>query len=193
MRLGLLEPSTPRLDLSGSSTITGTVSIGVNRKLFALAAIFFALVTAVGLSRAASSGNLVAALIIIGVIGIPCVLYTRGLWRRGPAISIGSEALGGFRVNRSIPWASIGDIYVSEQQSLFGMSHELVLRVRGDEHARVQDSSELLTSRVPTETVAFSIDQLAVPWNEIVILMEHRLGRRVATKRDTVITAAREK
>jgi len=57
----------------------------------------------------------------------------------------------------------------------------------------MEDSLGLLTSRVSTETVEFSIDQLVMPWNEIVELMQDRLGRDVPTKRETFLSAIRAK
>jgi hypothetical protein len=176
-----------------SSQTSATVSIRVNRKLFALAVIFLSVIVAVGLSRAASSGNVVAALIVLVVIGGPCLLYVRGLFRRGPAIIISSEGLGGFRVGRIVPWASVSDIHVAQQQSIFGVTHQLVLTVRRDDRAPIKDSLGLLTSRIPTETVEFSIDQLAMPWSEIVALVQDRLGRDISTKRQTLISAVRGK
>jgi hypothetical protein len=172
------------LDLSGNNHINDVVGIRLNRKLFALITAFFGIFTAVGVYRALATGNTVAALIVLVVIGGPCLLYLRGLVRRGPAMVIDSSGLAGFRVKRPIEWANISDIHVAQRQGVFGVYHHLVLTVRREDQPPVEDAHGLLTSRVPTETVEFSIDQLAMPWNEIVAAVQGRLGRSVATKKE---------
>jgi hypothetical protein len=188
-----LGQSTRHSDLSGSDQTGGPISIRLNRKLFALAAAGFGVVTAIGLSRALTSGNVVGALIALIVLGGPCLLYVRGLFRRGSAIIVGCDALAGFRVGRTIQWADVSDVHVSQRQGAFGVHHNLVLIVRREGQPPVEDSIGLLTSRVQTETVEFSIDQLAIPSSEIVALVQERLGRNVATKRETWISAVRAK
>jgi hypothetical protein len=179
--------------LSGSGQTPGAVRIQLNRKLFAAAALFLGAITAVGLSRAVAAGDIVAALITLVALGGPCAIYVRGLFRRGPAIIIDSNGLAGFRTPRAIHWGDVSDIHLSQRQGLFGVYHRLVLTVRQEDGPPVEDSHGLLSSRVPIETVDFSIDQLAMPWSEIVALVQERVGRNVSTKRETWISAVRAK
>jgi hypothetical protein len=179
--------------LSGSGQTPGAVRIRLDRKLFALAAFFLGIIMVAGLSRAVSAGNVVAALLIVIVLGGPCAVYVRGLLRRGAALIIDSNGLAGFRTPRAIHWGDVSDIHLSQRQGLFGMYHRLVLTVRQEDRPPVEDSHGLLSSRVPIETVDFSIDQLTMPWSEIVALVQEQLGRNVSTKRETWLSAVRAK
>jgi hypothetical protein len=189
----LLEQSTRHSDLSGNNQTSDNVSIRLNRKLFTLAAIFFGFVMAIALSRSVASGNVLAALIALVVIGAPCVYAVYGALRRGYALVIDSGGLSGFRAGRAIKWTDVSDVHISQRQSAFGVYHNLVLTVRREGQPPVEDPLGLLTSRVQTETVEFSIDQLAMPWSEIVALVQERLGRNVSTKRETWLSAIRAK
>jgi hypothetical protein len=184
VHLVYLEQSTPRLDLLDNPLTNDTVEIRLNRGLFLLVTIFFAAAIAVGLARAITAGNGVAALIVLVVLGGPYLLYARGLLRRGAAIVLESDALSGFRVGRRICWTDVGDIYVSQRQGAFNAYHHLVLTVRREDGPPAQDASGLLTSRVPVETVELSIDQLAMPWEKIVTLVEDRYGEKLASRRE---------
>lgn len=167
--------------------------IGINRKLFVTAAVLLIVVGAGAISREITKGSVGVAIVIVIVFSGPCFYYVRGLVRRGSAIVIGPEELGGFRVGRTIPWESVSDIYVTQRQGIFGVHHRLVVTVRRDDLPPVNDSLGLLTQRVTTETIEFSIDQLAVPWNKIVDLLQGRLGRGVSTKKETFLSAVRTK
>lgn len=145
------------------------------------------------ISREISTGSVGVAIIITVVFGGSFAYYAWGLVRRGPAIVVSAEGLGGFRVGRTVPWGNISDIYTTKRQGAFGVVHQLVLTVRRDDGPPVQDSLGLLTSRVPTEIIEFSINQLAMPWNEIVELVQDRLGRSIPTRRETLISAIRAK
>lgn len=167
--------------------------IQLNRKLFTAAAFFLGILTVAGMSRAVSAGNVVAAAITLVAVGGPCAIYVRGLLRRGPAIIIDSDGLAGFRVPRTIYWADVSDIHLSQRQSAFVAYHRLVVTLRGEDQPPIEDSHGLLTSRVPTETIDFSIDLLAIPWTEAVALVQERFGRNISTKRETLISAVRAK
>jgi hypothetical protein len=131
---------------------------------------------------------------IIGVLfGSAFAYYVRGLVRRDPAIIIDAKGLAGFRAPRAIQWADVSDIHLSQRQGAFGTYHRLVLTVRREGQVPVEDSLGLLTSRVQTETIEFSIDQLAMSWSEIITLVQERLGRNVSTKRETWLSAVRAK
>ena len=181
------------MDLSGRRDICEPVRIGVNRKLFAVAVLFLGAIGVGAVSREMSGGSVGVAIIIALVFGGSFVYYARGLVRRDPAIFISSEELGGFRVGRTLCWKDVRDVYATQRQGIFGVAHQLVLTVRRDDQSPTKDSRGLLISRVPTETVEFSIDQLAMPWSEIVTLVQDRLGRSVSTKRETFISVVRGK
>jgi hypothetical protein len=180
-------------DLSGRAKSNGAVRIQLNRKLFAAAALFLGVITAVGLSRAVAAGNVAAALIIVVIVGGPCAIYVRGLLRRGPAIIVDSEGIAGFRTPRAIQWSDISDVHLSQRQGLFGAYHRLVFTVRREDQPPIEDSLGLLSSRVPTEIVELSIDQLTMPWSEIVALVQEQIGRNVSTTRETWLSAVRAK
>lgn len=181
------------MDLSGKPDIHEPVRIDVNRKLFAVAALFLGAVGVGAVSREMSRGSVGVALIIAIVFAGSFVYYARNLVRRDHAIVISLEELGGFRVGRTLSWNDVSDVYATQRQGIFGVVHQLVLTVRRDDQPPTKDSLGLLTSRVPTETVEFSIDQLAMPWNEIVAVMQDRLGRDISTKGETFISAIRRK
>jgi hypothetical protein len=181
------------LALSGSDQTPEAVRIQLNRKLYAPAACFLGILMVAGLSRAVAAGNVVAALLIVVALGGPCAIYVRGLLRRGTALIIDSDGLAGFRTPRAIRWSDVSDIHVSQQQSPFGVYHRLVLIVRREDGPPLEDSRGLLSSRVPIETVDFSIDQLTMPWSEIVALVQERLGRSVSTKAETWLSTVRAK
>jgi len=192
--LAWLEQSTQHSDLSGKHDIVGEpVRININRKLFGAATVFLGVIGGGAISREISAGSVGVAIIIAIVFGGSFAYYARGFIRPDPAIVINAEGLGGLRVGRTIPWGSISDIYATKRQGTFGVIHQLVLTVRRDDPPPMEDSLGLLTSRVSTETVEFSIDQLVMPWNEIVELMQDRLGRDVPTKRETFLSAIRAK
>ena len=187
------EPSILLSTLSGSGQTSGAVRIQVNRKLFALVAALLGIIMVAGLLRAVSTGNIVAALLTVIVLGGPCAIYLRGLLRRGAALTIDDNGLAGFRTSRTIRWEDVSDIHLSQRQGPFGMYHRLVLTVRIEDGPPIEDSLGLLSSRVPIETIDFSIDQLAMPWSEIVTLVQDRLGQKVSTRSETWLSALRAK
>jgi hypothetical protein len=171
----------------------GVVRIYVNRKLFAMATLFLGALTCAGLARAITAGNLLAALIVLGVLGGPWAFYARGLLRRSPAIVIDRRGLGGFRVRRSVPWTDIGDIYLSHGRGLFGDYHHLVITARQEGEPPLEDELGLVTSRIPTEKIEIPLDQLATPWREVAALVQEQLGRSVSVKKETWLSGIRAK
>lgn len=174
-----------RLALSGNAQPDEAVRIRLNRKLHALAAGLFGIGVVVGLSRAVSAGNIVAGLIVLVVLGGPCFYYARELLRRDPAIVVDSEGVQGFRLRRPLLWRYVGDAHLSQRQGVFGVYHHLVFTLRREDQPFINDSLGLQTSRVPTETVEFSVDLLARPWDEIVRLVENQLGRSIPVRKQS--------
>lgn len=169
--------------MSGNTHTVQPVHIFVNRKLFAAATVFVSVIGVGATVRELAAGSIGVTIIIVVLFGRAVTYYARGLARRSPAISIDATGLAGFRVRGSIRWAAISDIYVSQHQGVFGVNHDLVAVVRLDDEAPISDSRGLLTSRVATETIKFSIDQLARPWNEVIGLIEKRVGRDIPVRK----------
>ncbi|HST56707.1 MAG TPA: hypothetical protein VLJ42_12545 [Solirubrobacteraceae bacterium] len=166
-----------------------TVGIHINRKLFGLAALGFGVVGVGIVSREISAGSVGVAAIIVTLFGGFFAYYVRGFMRRGPVLVIDADGLSGSRVGCAIRWTSAGDIHLKERQGSFGIYHHLIVTVRREDQPQVEDAVGLLTSRIPIETVEFSIDQLSMPWSEIVTLVQERLGRNVSKKRETWLSA----
>jgi hypothetical protein len=185
--------STLHSGLSGNPDMDDAVRINVNRKLFAGAAVLLGVIGVGAFARSVSAGSVGVAIIIALVFGVPGAIYIRGLVRPGAAIEISSDGLGGYRVPRVISWTSVSDIRVSQQQGLFGVSHDLKITVQRVDQPPVADTGGLIASRVPTESVELSLDQLALPWHEIVTMVEKALGRNVATKRESFVSSIRAK
>jgi hypothetical protein len=83
-----------------------------------------------------------------------------------------------------VRWTSVGDAHLRQRQGVFGVYHHLVVTVRREDQSPIEDSSGLRTSRVPTETVDFSLDQLAMSWSDVLALVQQRLGKDVPAKRE---------
>ncbi len=169
--------------LSGKRSMNEAVRIHVNRKLFGLAAVGFGVVGIGTLSREISAGSFGVAAIILILFGGGFAYYARGFVRRGPVIVIDPDGLSGVRIGQMIRWTSIGDVHVTKRQGVFGEYHHLVITVRREDRPSTEDSRGLWTSRVPTETVDFSIDLLAMPWGEVVAAVEGHLEKDIATRK----------
>jgi hypothetical protein len=167
------------------------ISIGPNRKLFAGAALLFGGLGVAMMVREFSAGSIGLALVIGVLFGAGFFYYARDLLRREPAIVIDDDGLGGYRVGHRIRWADISDVRVAQRQGAFGVYRRLILTIRHEDARPLEDSHGLLTSRMPTERIDVSLDQLAMPWAEIIAAVEARLGQRISTSKATLLSEAR--
>jgi hypothetical protein len=154
------------------------VNIYGNRKLQAAAALALAAVTCLVVARAIAAGSVGMTIFLTLVFALPLAYYVARLLRRRPAVVIGPEGIGGTRVGRTISWESISGIHATRQRGAYGVYHEVVVQVRSEGARQL-------------ETIEFSIDLLAMRWSEIVTLLQERFGRRIETRRQTLLTVLR--
>jgi hypothetical protein len=149
------------------------VSIYGNRKLLTAAAVALGVIAAVVVVRTIAAGSIGMTIFLTALFGLPLAYYVARLFRRGPAVVIGPDGLSGTRVGRTIPWASISNIHATRQRGAYGVYHDVIVSVRG------------------AETVEFSIDLLTMRWSDVVALLQERFGRRVETRRQTMLSVLR--
>jgi hypothetical protein len=83
-----------------------------------------------------------------------------------------------------VPWDSVFEVHLRQRQGVFGVYHHLVFTIRRETSTEV-DSEELITSRVPIQTLRMPIDQLSMGWSDIVSLVQERLGKPIAVHHET--------
>jgi hypothetical protein len=140
----------------------GPICIGVNRRLSAALTLLSGLVVVVGIEHAASAHNWVGVLIASLV---PGPFFASRTLRRSPLIVVDDEAFTDGRSGMVIPWHSIADVHVRQRQGLFATYHRLVLNVG--------------TTARP---IMVPLEQLSVPWRDVVALVQGHLGRSVPTR-----------
>jgi hypothetical protein len=167
------------------------IRIDFKRRLTLAATALFGIVAVGGINRGIHSHSVFAVTMGVIVAGLPCVYYAMLAFRRRPYVSIDDERLIVDRRGVGVPWRrlvvlwnNVFEAEMEQRQGIFGVSHDLVLSVRREDKARDEAASELQTSRVPTETVSFSLDMLTMPWGDIVTLVQKRLGKPIAVKQE---------
>lgn len=79
-----------------------------------------------------------------------------------------------------VRWDDVFEVHLRQRQGVFGVYHHLVFTIRREKPSAEVDSEALITSRVPVQTLRVPIDQLSMGWNDIVTLMQERLGKPIA-------------
>jgi hypothetical protein len=148
--------------LPGDGNQAEMLAIGVNRKLFAFAVLFFGVMGIGVVTRELSNGTVGVAVGIVILFGGLIAYYARGLLRRGPAIVVDADGLVDRRSGRTVRWATMHRIVLRKRQGAFGEYHHLVF------------------TAITGEVVDVSIDQLSLGWQAIVSAVEERAGRSVA-------------
>lgn len=146
------------------------LSVGPNRRIALAAAVFFGLAIGIGVSQAAEKGNIESAILILIFLGIPLAAFARRLMQRGPTFILSDEYLRDIRSGKSVRWDKVGDLHLIQERWLLGETHILVF-----------------TDRSTQDSVRLSLDQLSVSWNDLVKLVEERVGRQVPIRRRTAI------
>jgi hypothetical protein len=128
-------------------------------------AVFFAVLTVSGVIRAVTAQSPVGVVIVLLAGGLPALLYTRNVVRRGPALVVTDDVLEDRRSGSLVRWSEVDTAYAYARQGAFDRYHHLVL----------------VTRRTDPE-VELSVDQLALPWREVIELIEERSGRAIAVR-----------
>jgi hypothetical protein len=82
------------------------------------------------------------------------------------------------RFRKTVRWENVEQARVSEERWAFGTGHDLVLVVRQDETST--DRGWPLRDPPEADTlVTVPLDRLSLGWEDIVGLVEERLGRRL--------------
>lgn len=138
---------------------------------------FFAIAGTVSAVTADSTGGTLIALVLFGGL---CALFLYSWARRGPALVIDESALTDEHSGRVVPWESVTVGRVDVHQGLFNEYHSLVLHLKHDSEA---SRPFIMTNATNPDEVTISLDQLSMPWKEVVKLVEQASGRRVVTAR----------
>jgi len=144
-------------------------------------AFLFALIVVIGVSRAHSVSQ---ALIILGVLGAPLILYLIHAFRRRPMLILDDATFTDGKSGDVVLWENVFEVHLRQRQGVFGVYHHLVFTIRREAPSTEVDSDKLITSRVPPQTLRVPIDQLSMGWSDIVGLVQERLGKPIAVKHE---------
>jgi hypothetical protein len=169
-------------------SIDGEIRVCVNRRLAFAVAVFFGVILFGALSRAVTTDNIEAAVIVVIFIGIPFGYYMRRTFQRRPVLVLDAWALTIGRSRQVIPWDTVFEVHLRQRQSIFGVYHHLVLIVQpvqpGADPQDKRSLAELTTSKVAVQTVRQPIDQLSMSWSDIMALVRQRLGKEIPTRHE---------
>jgi hypothetical protein len=166
-------------------SIDGEIRVCVNRRLAFAVAVFFGVILFGALSRAVTTDNIEAAVIVVIFIGIPFGYYMRRTFQRRPVLVLDGRALTIGRSRQVIPWDTVFEAHLRQRQSIFGVYHHLVLTVQPSaDHQDKRSLAELTTSKVAVQTVRQPIDQLSMSWSDIMALVRQRLGKEIPTRHE---------
>ncbi len=139
-------------------------------------ALFFGLLTIAGTVRAVTANSTVGVVIAVVLFGAPCAYFARSAAQRAPALVIDGNALTDELSGRVVPWESVTVGRIDVHQGLFNEYHSLVLHLEHDSEA---GRPFMMTNATNPDEVTISLDQLSMPWKEVVKLVEQASGRRV--------------
>jgi hypothetical protein len=133
-------------------------------------------VTVAAAARGAAAHSTRALVIALVVGGVPCAFFVAWGVRKRPVLVIDDHALTEGRSRRVVPWDSITAIRVGTQQGMFGESHHLVLTL---EQGDADPPRRFITTNATNQNeLDIGLDWLAMPWKEVVSLVEQHFGRR---------------
>jgi hypothetical protein len=158
------------------------IRICFNRRLAFAAATLFGVGVVIGTKRGVEHDDVLAVVISLVVFGPPFALYAFRALRRRIALVVDDRTITITRSHQVIPWDTIFEAQLIEHQGNFGLSHELVLTVQGNDKS--QDDDSLRTSIVDVQKAWVSLDQLSMPSGDIVALVQGRLGKNIPTRRE---------
>jgi hypothetical protein len=158
----------------------GPIFVRFNRRRALASASLFGAVIAIGVSRAPDTSS---AVTIVAVCGVCMIAYLIRALRRGPLFIFDDEHFTDCKSGEITPWTNVFEIYLRQRQGLFGVYHHLVFTIRlASPSASTLET--LSTSRVPVKTLRRSIDQLSMPWSDIVTFVQQRSGIDIPTRRE---------
>jgi hypothetical protein len=155
----------------------GPISVRFDRRKALASVLLFAAVMAIGVSRVPDTSS---AVILIVVLSVPLVYFVGQVLRRGPVLVFDDATFTNCKAGEVVPWDSVFDVHLRQRQGIFGVYHHLVFTIRREKPSTEVDSEELITSRVPIQTLRMPIDQLSLGWSDIVSLVQERLGKPIA-------------
>src|ERR1700685_1846793 len=164
------------------------VLIGHNRKITGAATLLFGIAAIVGLSRSLTEGNVVGVIIAMAVFGLPTILFARWTLRRGPVLVIDADGLTDrrFGFEHKFRWQDVNIIRIESKQETFGnVSHQLVAIIRKPSESHRDDTVYSDHEDDGKAVITVPLNRLSLGWEEIVTLVEARLGRRVIMKKQT--------
>jgi len=154
----LAEPVTPADDC---------VFVGRDRRPALVAGVVFAVMAFSALFWGVQR-NAAADLLVLFVVGAGFIVFGRYALRRGPVLALDGRGLT-IESRRFIPWASVEKAWLDETRGLYGVSR----------YSLTFETIEPGDGPPQTEKLTVPLEMLRMPWNEIVIAIQDRLGRHV--------------
>jgi hypothetical protein len=148
-----------------------------NRRRSTGFALFVGVLTTVGLARAIAAHSTAGIVIALVIGGIPFAFSASLAVRRRPALVIDDKALTDGRSGRIVPWDTVTAVRVGIERGMFGESHHLVLTLA--QSGLPAPRRFITTNATNPSEVDIDLDWLAIPWTEVVSVVEERFGRRV--------------
>jgi len=118
----------------------------------------------------AVEGSQTSAVFAVVCVAV-CAFYGRRALLRRPVLTIDGRGLTIGNSTRAIPWSAVQQVRVVEYASTYG-----VTRHRLDCDIAREDGTGTDEVTVPLET-------LSLPWHEVVMAVQNRMGRRVVVVR----------
>jgi len=142
------------------------ISIGFKRRLAFAFAVVFAVLAVTGAWQAVSNNDPLRLLIVLVAFGGAAAAFAARAVDRNPVLVLDEQGLTDRRRGDVIRWSDIEAVHVAERRGHFDRYHDLVLTLTRER-----------TLRLP-------LDQLTRSWSEVAELIEGRLGRQVAIRRE---------
>jgi hypothetical protein len=154
------------------------IDVMPNRQRAIGAGVFLAALTFLALWQAARGGNVGVALFALLLGGLPAGFFIGYGARRCPVIVIGEEGLTDGRSGRTAPWSTIDSMSVRVSRGLFGEYHHLVVALSNESPDPRRQPFITLRAWDP-RAFDIPVDWLALPWREVVAVVEQTSGRHV--------------
>jgi hypothetical protein len=160
------------------------VTVGANRRRSLAWGLFLGMIVAGGAGRAITARSVSGLVIDLLVPVIPCAFYLQRALIGRALIVIDAHGFTDYRSGRTVEWAEIETARANTHQGAFGLDNSLRLVLKS--HPRGQPAKRRLITMnaTPEHEIEVSLDQLSLPWEEVVDAVESKLGRRVIRTSD---------
>ena len=153
----------------------GRICVGIHRGK----ALGYAAVLGVSLVIGVPRASGVSATIALIVLGLPFAFFVWEALRQRPVLILDEQALTDARAGRTLRWTDVEEVYARARQGAYGMHHELVLTSRKASDLGRPKPHRFISRYGPDDELTLSLDDLALPWERIVWLVEERIGHPV--------------